>query len=272
MLKVLIVEDEQIIRKGLEIAIDWLKLGCMVVGTAEDALEGLRLIEEKKPDVVLTDICMPQMSGLQMIEEGLKKQNFYSIVLTGYSEFGYAQQALRVGVVDYLLKPVDEDELNEVLIKIRKDIHKNKEYKNIEEVAKGNVYVEDKEWKLFEMAEKSVDFYVKKTYEIIKDKYKEKISINTVAEELGVSTSFLSRRIKTNLSSTFSEMLNQYRVKQAIRLLNRGDMRIYEISDELGFSEYKCFCSVFKKYTGATPTEFIKNGGSKIVIQKENRT
>lgn len=266
MLKVLIVEDEQIIRKGLELAIDWLKLGSVVVGTAENAREGILLIEEKSPDVVLTDICMPGMSGLEMIEEARKKREFYSIVLTGYSEFSYAKQALRSGVTDYLLKPVDEDELKEALDKIRKQIQKNKEYKNIEEVTKNNIYTEVKEWKLFEMAEESVDFYVKKVYEIIKERYKEKLSIRIVADELGVSSSFLSRRIKNSLSSTFGDVLNQYRVKQAIHLLKKGDMRVYEISDELGFSEYKYFCSVFKKYTGATPTEFVKNGGSQVVV------
>lgn len=265
----MIAEDEEIIRKGLEVAIDWLALGCVIVGTAEDAKEGLRIIEEKQPDVVLTDICMPQMSGLDMIEAGLKIHSFHSIVLTGYSEFGYAQQALRMGVVDYLLKPVDENELKAVLEKIRKRIQKANEYKSIEEASQNKIYTENTDWKIFEIAEKSVDFYVKQTYDIIKERYTEKLSINVVAEELGVSPSFISRRLKANLNTTFVDILNQYRVNRAIYLLKKGTMRIYEISDNLGFSEYKYFCSVFKKYTGATPTEFVKNGGSSIVVAGE---
>ena len=262
----LIVEDEGIIRKGLEMTVDWLALGCMVVGTAEDAQMGIQMIGEKKPDVVLTDICMPQMTGLEMIKEGLKKHFFYSIVLTGYSEFGYAQQALRLGVSDYLLKPVDEEELKKVLERIRQQIRKNNEYKSIERISQNNVYTADKEWKIFETAKNNVDIYVKQTYDIIKKHYTEKLSISEVAEALGVSPSFLSRRLKANLHVTFVDMLNQYRVKQAIHLLNKGTMRVYEISDHLGFSEYKYFSSVFKKYTGATPTEFVKNGGSSVVI------
>lgn len=265
MLKILIVEDEDIIRKGLEVAIDWMAMGCVVVGTAEDASEGLRLIGEKQPDVILTDICMPQMSGLEMIEEGLKQHSFYSIVLTGYSDFGYAKQALRIGVVDYLLKPVDEEELKSVLDKIRRQIRKEKESPQYE------VIREDTEWKVFEMAENSVDIYVKQTYDIIQRRYQERLSINTIAEELGVSPSFLSRRIKTSLQMTFVDVLNQYRVKKAIQLLNKGTMRVYEISDSLGFNEYKYFCSVFKKYTGATPTEFVKNGGSTVLTDRDSR-
>ena len=266
MLKILIVEDEEIIRKGLEIAIDWLALGCVVVGTAKDAETGIQMIKEKRPDVVLTDICMPQETGLDMIKEGQKIYNFYSIVLTGYSEFEYAQQAIRMGVSDYLLKPVDEEELKGVLDKIKAQIRKNEEYRNIEEAAQDKVYTADRQWKIFEAAEKSVDIYVNQTYDMIKMRYMEKLSINDVAAELGVSSSFLSRRLKANLNTTFVDILNQYRVKQAIHLLNKGTMRVYEISDYLGFSEYKYFSSVFKKYTGATPTEFVKNGGSFLVV------
>ena len=127
LLKVLIVEDEEVIRKGLEFAIDWMAMGCRVIATAPDAEEGLKLIKELEPDVVMTDICMPQMTGLEMLEEALKEHSFHSIVLTGFSEFGYAQQAIRMGVVDYLLKPVDEEELKAVVEKIHKNAAKKKD-------------------------------------------------------------------------------------------------------------------------------------------------
>ena len=127
LLKVLIVEDEEVIRKGLEFAIDWMAMGCRVIGTAPDAEEGLRLIKELEPDVVMTDICMPQMTGLEMLEEALKEHSFHSIVLTGFSEFGYAQQAIRMGVVDYLLKPVEVDEFKKCIEETIDKIEKNKE-------------------------------------------------------------------------------------------------------------------------------------------------
>lgn len=261
LLKVLIVEDEEVIRKGLEFAIDWMAMGCRVIATAQDAEEGLKLIKELEPDVVMTDICMPQMTGLEMLEEALKENSFHSIVLTGYSEFGYAQQAIRMGVTDYLLKPVDEEELRVVVDKIRKNMTKKREKKETTEGADGKTSADSELWKVFEVADKSVDIYVKKTYDIIKERYQEKLSISSVAEELNVSPSFLSRRIKANINATFVDMLNQYRVNRALHLLDQGTMRIYEVSDILGFSEYKYFCSVFKKYTGVTPSEFVKNGG-----------
>ncbi|MBS1485079.1 MAG: helix-turn-helix transcriptional regulator, partial [Clostridium sp.] len=80
---------------------------------------------------------------------------------------------------------------------------------------------------------------------------------------------YLSRKLKAGLNTTFVDLLNQYRIKKALNMLNQGTMRIYEISDELGFSEYKHFCSVFKKYTNVTPSEFLKNGGVAVVGEKE---
>lgn len=272
LLKVLIVEDEEIIRKGLLFAINWLDMGCIVAGAAKDGAEGLKMIEKESPDVVLTDIRMPKMSGLQMIEEGLKIRSFRSIILTSYSEFSLARQALHIGVADYLLKPVDEDELKEVLEKVRKQLEEANKFKKIEQISQDRVLTENTDWKIFEIAENSMDTYVKQTYEIIKEHYTEKLSINSVAEQLGISPSFLSRRLKSNLNATFVDVLNQYRVKRSIHLLKKGTMRIYEISDNLGFSEYKYFCSVFKRYTGTSPTEFVKNGGSAVVMDKKEES
>jgi len=261
LLKVVIVEDEEIIRKGLTLALNWLDMGCIIVGTARDGAEGLETIRREQPDIVLTDIKMPKMNGLKMIETAIKDQHFYSLVLTSYSEFELARQAIHMGVTDYLLKPVDEDELKESLDKIRQQIAYASKYEKIEKMSRDRILTVYDEWRIFESAKNSMDPYVKRAYEFVKQHYKEKVSINQVAESLGVSTSYLSRKLKAGLNTTFVDLLNQYRIKKALNMLSEGTMRIYEISDELGFSEYKHFCGVFKKYTNVTPSEFIKNGG-----------
>ena len=252
LLKVVIVEDEEIIRKGLTFALNWLDMGCIIVGTAKDGAEGLETIRREQPDIVLTDIKMPKMNGLKMIETAIKDQQFYSLVLTSYSEFELARQAIHMGVTDYLLKPVDE-------------------YEKIEKISQDRLLTVYDEWKIFDSAKNSMDPYVKRTYEFVKQHYKEKVSINQVAESLGVSTSYLSRKLKAGLNTTFVDLLNQYRIKKALNMLSQGTMRIYEISDELGFSEYKHFCGVFKKYTNVTPSEFLKNGGVAVVGEKDSR-
>lgn len=265
MLKVLIVEDEEIIRKGLVFSINWLSMDCIVAGAAKDGAEGLEMIARCRPDVVLADIRMPKLTGLEMIEEGLKVHDFFSILLTSYSDFEFARQAVHIGVSDYLLKPVDEEELAQAMEKIRMKVQKRDTYRKIEEISQSRVIAEHADWQIFKMAEQSIDIYVKRTYEMIRQQYKEKLGINQVAEELNVSPSFLSRRIKAELNTTFVDILNQYRIREAIRLLEKGTMRIYEISDDVGFSEYKYFCAVFKRYTGTSPTEFVKNGGGAVL-------
>ena len=226
LLKVVIVEDEEIIRKGLTFALNWLDMGCIIVGTAKDGAEGLETIRREQPDIVLTDIKMPKMNGLKMKES---------------------------------------------LDKIRQQIAYASKYEKIEKISQDRLLTVYDEWKIFDSAKNSMDPYVKRTYEFVKQHYKEKVSINQVAESLGVSTSYLSRKLKAGLNTTFVDLLNQYRIKKALNMLSQGTMRIYEISDELGFSEYKHFCGVFKKYTNVTPSEFLKNGGVAVVGEKDSR-
>lgn len=107
MLKVLLVEDENLIRRGLQYKMDWTEVNCVVVGEAATGQEGLTQIKALRPDIVITDIRMPDMDGLEMLREGRGVCPFHAIIISGYGEFDYAQQAIRLGVAEYLLKPVD---------------------------------------------------------------------------------------------------------------------------------------------------------------------
>lgn len=143
MRKVLIVDDEVSIRKGLPLIIDWESYGYQIVGSAENGEVGLAMIRELKPDVVIADIRMPGKNGLDMVaaaaEEGLL---FYAIILSGYSDFDYAKQALQLGAVTYLLKPIDEEELTAILMKIdqkaKTDQQKNQKSQLMEKLFGGD--------------------------------------------------------------------------------------------------------------------------------------
>lgn len=129
MYSVILVDDEPIVREGMEYIIDWNSQGFKVIGSAENGVAGLELIKEQKPDIVITDVRMPGLNGLEMVE---KAKQFSSkskyIVLSGYSDFKYAQDALTLGTLQYLLKPIDEIELIKLLNKVKKRIEKeNKE-------------------------------------------------------------------------------------------------------------------------------------------------
>ncbi|MFP4113955.1 MAG: response regulator transcription factor [Spirochaetota bacterium] len=121
-LTLITVDDEPHIHDGLDAIVDWDELGYRHAGSALNGRDGLDLVRSTRPDVVVTDIRMPGMDGLQMIEavRSIPDYDPAIIVVSGYDDFDYARAALRLGVGDYLLKPIDEDELTQLLIRIRR--------------------------------------------------------------------------------------------------------------------------------------------------------
>lgn len=252
-MKIIIVEDEEIIRRGLVHTMDWLSMGAMVIGDGENGKDGLEKILELRPDVVMTDIKMPLMDGFEMLERAKKVYDFYSIILTSYQEFDYAKKAISLNATDYLLKPVTEEELRQTLEKIQERMVLEKT-KNEEMGIKLR-----QDFEQFMGDNQTKNYYVQFALEKLMENYREKISIENIALELGVSASYLSRKFKQITKRTYLEVLNEYRIIQAVKLLGEGRYRVSEVAEKTGFSDYKHFYSVFKKYTGMTPTEYGKD-------------
>ena len=134
MWKLLIADDEPKIRKGLRNSLNWAEIGVEIIGEAEDGEIALDIVRSNHPDIILLDICMPFINGLQLIEK--VKQEYdecIMIVVTGHDEFSYAREALRLGVFDYVLKPVSKEQLHNVVLKAIDEISsikkRNKYYK-----------------------------------------------------------------------------------------------------------------------------------------------
>jgi two-component system, response regulator YesN len=130
MYRVLIVDDEPWIAKGLKVLIDWESLGYTVIGDFQDGIEAMEAILDMKPEVVISDIRMPGLNGIELIQRirlhGLQTK---VILISGYAEFEYAQKALRLGVFDYLLKQIDRNMLTETLLRLKlelEDLQKEK--------------------------------------------------------------------------------------------------------------------------------------------------
>ena len=154
--------------------------------------------------------------------------------------------------------PVDEEKLAQIMKKLGEEITSVRQVEYAMEQAElegGNLNLE-----YYMKLDRSENGYVSKLLEAIRTRYGEKLSIESISEEMGVSASYLSRKFKEITGQTFLDFLNKYRVQQAITLLNTKEYRISEISEAVGFSDYKHFCSVFKKYTLKSPTKFVKGG------------
>lgn len=259
MIRVVIVEDELILRKGLVLSVNWEALGAVIVGEGDNGRRGLEIILKEKPDVVITDVKMPVMDGLEMLRLARAQYGFHSIVLTGFSEFDYARQAITLGVDDYLLKPVDEAELSARMTHLADVIRQERRNETIlkqvrQKPGGGHAGL------AVEQTDTGVNnYYAARALTEIKERYHQKLSLDMLARQLGVSASYLSQKFKEETNCTFLDFLNQYRLRKAVQLLSTGKYRIAEVSEQVGFTNYKHFHAVFKKYTDLTPSEFLKN-------------
>lgn len=243
MYKVIIVEDEPIIQKGIHFKVDWLSLNCTVFAIASNGQEGIQLIEKHQPDIVITDVRMPLLSGLDMLKQTKEKYNYEAIIISGYDEFEYAKRAIQLGVTDFILKPIHFEELHAALTKITEKLRhqKTKKQSSIE---------------LAPLLIESKDTYVTNMIQYIQDHYHEKISIQDMSEILQVSHMTLHTKFKKATNYTFNDYLNRYRIRKALELMNNSSILIYEIANQVGYSDYKYFSQVFKKYTGVSPSQF----------------
>lgn len=248
MYKVLVVEDEERIRKGLLFLTDWLKAGCAVTGEAADGREGLRLIEELSPDIVITDVKMPFLDGIAMLEAAQKKCAFEAIILSGYSEFSYAQKAVSLGVTEYLLKPLDFKLLYRAL---EKSCAK-RAARRAEALRAAAQAAPPEPLRLPTRSSK----YVARLLARIQSSYAEKLSLSDLSEEYGVSATHLNTQFKKETGCTFNDFLNRFRIQRAAELLQSGRLKVYEAAEAVGFADYKYFTQVFKKYTGCPPGYF----------------
>ncbi|MEN6316879.1 MAG: response regulator [Clostridiaceae bacterium] len=129
LLKVVIVDDEHLVRNLLKNCIDWKEIGYEIAGEASHAQEALELVEKVSPDVIFTDICMPYIDGIEFARIVTEKYPLLKIViLTGYEEFEYAKRSIKIGISDFLLKPVNDDEIRKVALNIRKKIESEKNH------------------------------------------------------------------------------------------------------------------------------------------------
>lgn len=245
-MKVIIVEDEDLIRKKLEILPSYEKLGMKVCATGKNGIEGLKLIKKHQPQVVITDITMPLMDGLTMIEESLDYE-YSAIIVSGYNDFDYAKKAIKYGVTDYILKPIDIEELNKSLVNAKK-LYEMKTSFLINKDKFDILDIDRDEDMKSDIAEQMIDF--------IEENFAKKISVKDLEEKLHYSESMLNRKFKDYTSITFNDYLNRYRIKEAMKLLKNRDLMVADVAYMCGFSNQKYFSKVFKKIIGMTPSEY----------------
>lgn len=241
ILKVVLVDDERIILDGLKRILDWEKYGCQVVATAADGLEGILAVRKHRPDILLTDIRMPNLDGLSMLA-ALKSElpGLQITVLTAYRDFDYAQQAIKLGVTRYLLKPSKMPELKEA---VEEMAHRCRE------MAPGSAGSGPDE---------ASGFVLRKAMDLIREQFAGPISLQAVADQVYVSKWHLSKLINGQTGKSFLHIVNGLRVDKAVELMKDPARQIGEIAELVGFATTAHFSKVFKQIRGVSPAAWRK--------------
>ncbi|WP_248926207.1 response regulator transcription factor [Paenibacillus hamazuiensis] len=249
MYNVLVVDDESWMCEGMVHIIHKTNEQFRVVRTAENGLDGLAALQERQVDVVVADICMPGMDGLEMLrrmrEEGYRQP---VVIISGHNEFDYAKTAIRYGVFDYLLKPVNRQEISGVLGKLAQRLEEEGEYSHGQK---------PKEEPFRQEELRSGAQIVRMMKEQAQLKYMEDLSISVISDLTGFNPSYLSRIFKQETGKGYVQYLTEIRMEAAKKLLiGRPELHVAEVARLSGYWDEKHFSKQFKREVGVTPSEF----------------
>lgn len=243
MFKVLIVDDEQNIRQRLINNMPWRDHGFEVVDSVASGENAWRSVQNATPHVVLTDILMPGMTGLELI--GLIHKQFPYVktaIMSAYDDFKYAQDAIRLGVKGYLLKPVVQEEFEDLFATIARELLAFSGNKATKSPSEQNIYVSE-------------------AIRYIGEHYTERIRLEDVAEHLHLNPNYFSSLFKRETGTSFIDYVNEIRIRHAMELLLNTDEKIGDISVSVGFFNFSYFNKLFKRITGVTPQVYQKSNG-----------
>ncbi|CAM3637481.1 response regulator transcription factor [Marinicrinis lubricantis] len=264
MHKAVVFDDEYIVIQGLQMMIDWSSYGIELAGTATDGNSALELFRTVRPDIVFTDIRMPGMDGLQLIEEiAQEAPDTYCVVFSGFNEFEYVKRAIKLGVVDYLEKPISIESVETALGKITAHVQEQREREALKQ------QLEEAEKKMQALSavrllesegdrNKSDDSKLApidkiKTY--IEQHFTRDLSLNELADYVGLNPAYVSVLFKETMGESYIKFLTRCRMEYAKRLLQQG-AKVNEVSEKVGYHTYRHFSEVFKRYTGKTPGQY----------------
>lgn len=246
MYSVVFVEDEFLTREEISKTTDWEKLGLTLVGTADNGLAGEKMIRELDPDLVITDIRLPGQDGLTMLSHCSVSA---AVILSGHTDYAYMKKAIRLGVDDYLQKPIDDEELEATLQGVVKRLdEENREYEKLsQQLDSDNMYIK--------LPSNVGNLQIKATIDFIHEKFSSPVGLKEAAEAVALSESHLSRLFKEITGINFLQYLNAYRINQALVMLRNPKMNVSDISLNCGFPNPGYFSKIFKRFTGKTPSQ-----------------
>ncbi|MBP2000163.1 YesN/AraC family two-component response regulator [Paenibacillus shirakamiensis] len=248
MLELVMADDEILTLLMLEKILDWDAYGISIVGKATDGQQALEILFARRPHLLITDICMPELDGLELIERVRAEiPEMKIILLSAHGEFEYAQRAIESGVFGYLLKPLDDSKLRNLIERAVDQITKERMHasKSLKE-PEGQTPQSDQ----------SENYHVQKVKQFVKLHYHRSLTMEEICTEIGVSKNYLSNLFKKITGENIWDYVTYVRIETAKTLLRTTAKRNYEIAYEVGYENPSYFTKVFKKTTGMMPQEY----------------
>ncbi len=240
MFRVMLIDDERAIRGLLKALIDWQRFSMELVGEASSGIEAINIIDELKPDIVFVDIKMPFMNGIDFTHLALERYpNIKIIILTAFSDFNYARQCIGIGICSYILKPINPEEIHEVLKKIHGQLQ-------------AAVPLDEEQ-----LCSPSADTAGRIKNYILQNYTEPDLNLTSTAHAFGLNASYVSRLFKSSYNQSFVDFLLSCRMEKALLLATQKRF-LYQTAAEVGIPDPNYFSRCFKKYTGKNYSEFLK--------------
>ncbi|CAM3746366.1 response regulator [Marinicrinis lubricantis] len=243
----MIVDDEPVILNGLRYMIQKENSLFTEIEAMTDSVEALNRMDAFRPDLLITDIQMPELSGLDLVREAKQKQVRRAVILTGYDMFQYAQQAIRLKVADYMLKPIRRQDLSALLSKLGSEMMEEKK-------RKAGLLLSHAVPSNREIVKEEGSSNIAKFKSFVQQNYMKDLSLDEVAEHLELHPNYVCSLIKRETGKTFVTYLHSVRIDKAKDLLQHvSDMPMDRIAKNVGYENPRHFYKVFKQYVGLTP-------------------
>ncbi len=238
-LRVLLVDDEIMIREGFKRLFDWETHDCQVVGEAADGMEALAKIDSLDPDIAIMDINIPIMNGLKVIQMArMKHPDMAFVIVSGYDDFSYCREALRLQITDYILKPVNYDEFGACIDSLKIALFQNRSASQEEPAEQRTIH--------------GLTRY-------LQEHLAEEISLTVLAQQFHLNPQYISQLFKSEIGVNFLAYLTNIRMEKAKKLLLTTGLSIAEISEMSGYGDYRVFTKAFKKSEGVTPSQYRRD-------------
>lgn len=261
MIRVIVADDEEITRKGLSM-LPWVEEGFEVVGLAENGLKVLDMVDRLNPDLLLTDIRMPGLSGMELMDQLQSSHPELKFVfITAYHQMEYALKAIEMGAVGFVLKPTDPDEIMQACRKAAQQIEQERKRRLKEQEIRSQL----REYSLTlqgtvlpEGEEDSTRKVVREIIRTLEERYMEELTIQRIAQQYHFHPDHIGRLIRQETGDCFSNILTRIRLQKAVELLGDPEIKVYEIAEKVGIHDSRYFGQLFKKHYGMTPKDFRK--------------